>query len=121
MPSSPAVTGNAAQTAISGLLNADGCLLSLSDHQLKSIIVYAMRTKIGLTGKQVTNSAACYWNVPKHNRLAILTQLITGLLVPGTSLNAMLQGERCSVNGSDTRIDAELLWMFANYFQTQAL
>src|ERR1035437_2773956 len=118
-----AASGSAAGAAISKLLNSPtgACLMCLSEKELKAIIVHAMRTKAGLTMAQTNINAACYHCLSKKQMLVALTGMITTQLVPGVSVTALRAAVKCNACGSDKAIEAQMLYLFANYFTTTAV
>ena len=118
-----AATGSVAGAAISKLLNSPSgaCLMCLSEKELKAIIAYAMRTSAGLTLPQLLVASAYDKSLSKKQMLAILTGLITAQLVPGVSVTDLRKAVRCNACGSEKAIEAQMLYLFANYFTTTAV
>lgn len=105
----------------SALKNAKPCLNCLSEKRLKAIMVYAMRTSAGLTLAQVNTRSACYRGLSRKDKLVALTAMIANQLVPSLTANQLATVVPCKTCGSDSQLEADLLFLFANYFQSTAL
>ena len=118
-----AATGRTAGAALGNLLHTPtgACLMCLSERELKAIIVHAMRIKSGLTSPQVLVASAYYRSLSKKQMLVSLTGMITNQLVPGVSVTDLRAAVRCNACGSDKALEAEMLFLFSNYFQTTAI
>lgn len=105
----------------SALKNAKPCLNCLSEKQLKAIMVYAMRTSAGLSLAQTNINSAGYRDLSRKDMLVALTAMITNQLVPTLSVNDLTAATPCKTCGSDKQIEAALVYLFANYFQSTAV
>ena len=105
----------------SSLIATKACLNCLSEKELKTLIVYAMRTSAGLTGPQVKAAAACYRNLSKKQMLVALTAMIVNQLVPTLAVNDLTNAAKCKACDNDTAVHADILYLFANYFQAAAV
>ena len=114
-------TGSAAAAAASGLLTAQPCFTCLSEKELKAIIVYAMRTSAKMTLATLLVNSACYRCLSKKQMLAALTVMITHQFVPNMSASDLRKAVRCSACGSEKHVEADLLYLFQNFFQSTAI
>lgn len=103
------------------LINANSCLKCMSEKELKAIIAYAMRTSVGLTLAQVNVNSATYKTISKKDMLVAFTVMITNQLVPGVTASELRKLVHCSSCGSDKAIEAAILYLFTNFFQTTAV
>lgn len=105
----------------SSLISTKACLNCLSEKELKYIIVYAMRTSAGLTMRQVKEGAVCYQKLSKKQMLVALTAMIVNQLAPTLSVNQLSNSSGCKACDSDKAAEADLLFLFATYFQSTAV
>lgn len=105
----------------SSLISTKACLNCLSEKELKAIMVYAMRTSAGLTMAQVKNGSACYRTLSDKQKLVALTAMIVNQLVPTLSVNNLSNATGCKQCGAESAVDADLLYLFATYFQATAV
>jgi hypothetical protein len=103
------------------LIAANPCLDCLSEHELKAIIAYALRFSTGLTLAQVVARSACYRCLSRKQMLVAFTAMITNQLVPGMTASQLRAAVKCTVCGSDKHLEADILYLFTNFYQTTAI
>lgn len=105
----------------SALKNAKSCLNCVSEKRLKAIMVYVMRNSAGLSLSDLTANSACYMCMSKKDMLVALTAMIANQLLPGVTGRDLAALVPCKICDSDKQLEAMMLYLFANYFQTTAV
>lgn len=113
----PVLTANPAS-----LIAVKSCLNCMSDKQLKAVIVYVMRTSAGIDLPTLITGSSCYKCMSNHQRLVALTAMIANQLAPTLSVNDLRSGTPCKrCAASDSELESDMLFLFANYFQATPL